>query len=241
MNTAKLPVLIAVAAAALLQPISITAAPVGAASEWRFRVLLDNKEIGFHDFRISRDDAGKVVDSDARFDVKIFFINAFSYRHRNQEVWAGDCLARLDAETDSNGKETRVKGEQGDDQFMLTVNDDPAALPACVKTFAYWDPSIIEADSLLNVQTGQLEPVSASRMGEDQVMHNGEPIDAVRYQLATNRGDISLWYDAKDGRWLALEAPAKGGRRLRYEPLALPENTPTWLSGLATAGEANEG
>ena len=30
------------------------------------------------------------------------------------------------------------------------------------------------------------------------------------------------WYDAEDYRWLALEAPAKGNRIIRYEPVRLP-------------------
>ena len=50
---------------------------------------------------------------------------------------------------------------------------------------------------------------------------DGTPVEALRYTLSTERGDIRLWY-SRDGLWLALEAPAKGGRTLRYRALQVP-------------------
>ena len=229
------------AAAALLAAPAVLANSESAASEWRFRVLLDGKEIGFHDYRVSQGTSQQVIDSDARFDVKFLFFNAFSYRHQNQEIWSGDCLSQLDAQTDSNGKQTRVTGQRNEDQFLLQINEDSAQLPHCVKTFAYWNPAIVDATRLLNVQTGQLEAVSTSLVGSASVQHEGSAIDALRYRLVTDKGDISLWYDAVDGRWLALEAPAKGGRTIRYEPLSLPPATSERLSGRVTQRSGSEG
>ena len=63
-----------------------------AMNELSFRVILDNKQIGHHTFKISEAGDTKVVDISANFDVKILFITAYSYLHRNTEIWQDGCL-----------------------------------------------------------------------------------------------------------------------------------------------------
>ena len=57
---------------------------------------------------------------------------------------------------------------------------------------------------------------------DDTVAIGDTLVDAQRYRLSAKAGDITLWYAKDDGRWLALEAPAKGGRRIHYTPVAVP-------------------
>ena len=56
---------------------------------WVFRVYLDDREIGFHEFSVTDRDGGQDVEISAEFDVKFLFFNAYSYDHRNLESWAG--------------------------------------------------------------------------------------------------------------------------------------------------------
>jgi hypothetical protein len=204
------------------------AAPVSAQAmtptlNWKFGVLLDDKEIGHHSFRVSQDGSRQLLETEAKFDVKILFITAFRYRHQNTEAWEGDCLATIDAQTDSNGKALAVKGQVQGDRFEVSSATGTANLPECVQTFAYWKPEILEADRLLNSQTGDYEDVTVVFEGADVVEVGSESIAASRYRLSAKAGDIKLWYASDDSRWLALEAPAKGGRTIRYEPVAVPD------------------
>jgi hypothetical protein len=100
-----------------------------------------------------------------------------------------------------------------------SVNND---LPACIMTFAYWNPEFLQADQLLNSQTGEYESVSIEREGEDVLAIKGQDVQAVKYSLNLASGPISLWYAADDHRWLSLESIVKGGKVLRYEPVNLP-------------------
>jgi len=211
-------------------------------SAWRFRVLLDDKPIGHHTFELAETGDGYRLTTEAAFDVRILFINAFRYRHRNVETWSGDCLESIDAQTDSNGREFSVTGRRGRDGFSLSANDDDGLLPGCIRTFAYWQPSILGEDRLLNSQTGEYEAVESHFDGRDEIVANGEAIAAERYVLETRAGDVTLWYGADDGRWLALEAPARGGRKLRYEPELLPSaDGPVRLAGRAFDGRSGAG
>lgn len=195
------------------------------AADWRFEVLLDDKQIGYHEFSVTKADGRQVLETQASFDVKFLFITAFRYRHQNTEIWDDGCLLSIAAATNSNGDLLEVSGRQLDDTFRVSRESGEATLESCVRTFAYWNPEILKADKLLNSQTGEYESVSVEFEGEDSVVVDGSPVDALRYRLIAEAGEIKLWYSRDAARrWLALEAPARGGRTLRYRPVAVPGN-----------------
>lgn len=208
--------------AALLLALSTAAGAAQPPAEWRFEVLLNDKPIGFHTFSLRDEGDRQVLETEANFDVKVLFVTAFRYRHENVETWRDGCLSSVRARTDSNGKKLEVMGERQDDGFSLDRSDNEEPLGDCVKSFAYWNPAILEADRLLNTQTGEYEDVAITNRITDRFPVGDEQVDAVRYTLTAKGGDITLWYAANDGRWLGLEAPAKGGRRIRYLPVELP-------------------
>jgi hypothetical protein len=194
---------------------------------WRFRVLLDDREIGFHDFRVRRDGGGSRVEIDARFDVKILFINAYSYRHENTELWQGDCLSRIESSTDDNGELLRVDGAAEGQSFTLSTHEGATTLDSgCVRSFAYWNPSFLEDQRLLNSQTGEFVDVRIEDRGADSVRLGSSEVPARRYTILMEEGTIDLWYAAANGQWLALQSPTEGGRMVRYEPVLLPAEAP---------------
>ena len=168
--------------------------------EWRFRVLLDASEVGTHTFRVTEHGGERLVTSDARFKVKLLFINVYTYAHEARERWQGDCLSELDARTDDNGE-------------RVTVRTRP---PACVMSFAYWNPRMLRQKQLLNAQTGELTEVRIEPLGEETLRVRGAPLSARRYAVHAPKFRIDLWY-AADARWVQLESRTASGRLLRYE------------------------
>lgn len=184
--------------------------------EWNFTVYLDDKHIGAHRFAVEPlPDGGTELVTEATFDVRILFVNAYRYRHRNTERWRGDCLAAIEAHTDDNGDETRVAGAMADDAFVVTTPAGEQRLPACVMTFAYWNPDVLGQAHLLNSQTGEFLPVTVESLGQEPVAVRGRDVPARRYAIDAGSFRIDLWYSAQD-EWLALETTTEGGRRLRY-------------------------
>lgn len=212
----------------LLLAVSLMTAYAGVAAaeqqSWRFDVSLDGKPIGFHTFNIARNGTQEVLTTEAQFDVKFLFITAFRYRHYNTEVWDNGCLASIDASTNSNGDELRVSGTAAGNGFDLSSESGSTILPGCVRTFAYWNPDVLQANQLLNSQTGEYENVSVEFEQVEQLQIGESKLEARRYRLSAESGDIRLWYASADGTWLALEAPAKGGRTISYMAVDLPES-----------------
>jgi hypothetical protein len=207
------------AAAALL----ILAAPLVSATtepaNLRFKVYLDQDPIGEHSFEIRSSGDVAEVSSRASFDINFWIFTAYRYRHQSQETWRDGCLQRIDASTDDNGKDYRIRGDEIGEALALSVNGESRSLPGCVMTFAYWDRDFLEQDNLLNPQTGELVPVRVLAEGTEPISFGGEEVAAARYKLSTDELDLVLWYSDEHG-WIGLESDTGKGKTLRYQRIA---------------------
>ena len=187
--------------------------------EWNFQVFLDDRPIGHHHYTLRNSgDNGleRELKTEARFDVKILFINAYRYAHDASERWRGNCLARLAARTDDNGEISEVGAEQQGERVALTAPHGRESLDGCLMTYAYWNRDIVRQKRLLNTQTGKVETVTVAALGEDKITVRGTPVVAQRYRISGGKHSIELWYGA-DNAWLALQSTLDGGRKLRYQ------------------------
>lgn len=181
-----------------------------------FRVLLDGKPIGQHRFELRGEGEAREVTSQADFKVGFLFLDVYRYRHTATERWRGDCLESLEARTDDNGDIKTVSVTPGDAGLTVRSTRSRAVYPGCVRSFAYWNPKILEGGRLLNAQTGDYLPVQVRPQGEDPIPVNGRIEPARRYKLSGKDIDIDLWY-TRERQWAALESRIKNGRVLRYE------------------------
>ena len=208
--------------AALLAALANTCAASLAADDtqtWRFRVFLDDKELGHHRFDVRATPAGSDVDIRADFEFKLMFITAFLYEHETSESWQGSCLEKVRSTTLQNRKRFAVAADRAGEALSVRANVggdvSDAVLPDCVMSFAYWNPDILTESQLLNVQTGEYMDVNTRFMGRDSVDLRGATVDASRFQLRAKDLEIDLWYSDSD-EWIALESTLPGGRKLRY-------------------------
>jgi hypothetical protein len=186
--------------------------------EWTFRVLLDGKEVGNQHFVLTDEGEQTRLETRAEFKVKFLFATVYRYLHRNEETWQGNCLAEIESSTDANGKPYAVNGKKREGFFELLGDGQSEKLPECISTFAYWDPSFLQNDRLLNTQNGEYLEVEVSDPEPDYRTIRGERVPALKYRLEAGELDLQLWYSADD-EWLALESKTKGDRILSYELL----------------------
>lgn len=196
----------------------LPAGQTAAANErvWNFRVLLDGSEIGYHRFELADFGDRRVLSSEADFEVDFLFITAYDYRHRTIERWHGGCLVEIDARTVKNGQRLEVSGERTADHFIVHKTGGSERLPACVMTFAYWNPAFLGESHLLNPQSGDYLAVDTRNLGQEPLVVRGQPVTATRYRLQAGKLTLNVWYSADD-EWLALESETGNGRTLRYE------------------------
>jgi len=186
--------------------------------QWRFRVFLDDKEIGYHDFFLAEQGESSMMRTVAEFEYKLLFVKLYDYVHENSEEWQGDCLTRIESSTDDNGEALSVLGRQQQGTFVVQANRGAASLPQCVMSFAYWNPEFLKQTQLLNSQSGEYVEVQVSTPEPTEFEVNGEMRQALRYHLAAGPLKLQLWYSMND-EWLGLESETESGRILRYKLL----------------------
>lgn len=182
---------------------------------WDFDVFLDGRKVGKHLFMVSETDGVRQVESDATFDVRVFLIPVYRYKHSAVERWSGNCLMEIDARTNNGGKKTVVSGYQNEAGFLLSTGERGVELPGCVMTFAYWNSEFLSRTRLLNPQTGEYVDVHVTDAGEEMLNVRGQTVEATRFKLSAGNLDLTLWYSSTN-RWLALESEIEGGHVIRY-------------------------
>jgi len=188
----------------------------GDVSRWDFEVYLNDRKVGRHLFEVTEVDGMRRVRSEADFEYRILFIPAYRYRHTNSERWADNCLLEFDAKTNANGERIVASGERAGGAFRVVGSEGAAELPACVMTFAYWNPEFLEQPRLLNPQSGEYLDVTVEQLETELLEVRGSRVPATPYRLTADKLELKIWY-SPDEKWLGLESVAKGGNIIRYE------------------------
>jgi len=182
---------------------------------WDFKVFYGESEIGQHVFEVDKTMDKSNVTIKATFDLSIFFIPVYSYRHNNTELWKGNCLHSIKSTTDDNGESFSVSGKETGDYFAIEKNGSNEEYSGCVKTFSYWDIDILESEELLNAQTGEVLDVEIDFVANEKKVIRNKEINTKRYILKTDEFNIDLWY-SDDDEWVALNSITKDGGELSY-------------------------
>lgn len=193
------------------------AAPILQAKEWAFNVYLDKNKIGTHTFTLN----DNTLTSKAKFNVKVLFINAYKYDHTASEQWAGDCLNALEANTIENKVVTKVNAKLDGDVFNIKNGSVEQTLPACVMTFAYWNPKILAQSKLLNPQNAEYLDTTTTKLGGAQIDVKGKLTDTAHYKITgvlkgVKKLNIELWYN-QDNEWVALKSVTPEGYNIIYK------------------------
>jgi len=189
------------------------------AKEWAFDVYLDKNKMGTHTFVLSDTN---LMTSTAKFNVKVLFINAYKYDHVSIEKWQDHCLSNIEAETTENKWYTKVSGRFDGDQFTVSQNGAQSQpLPACVMTFAYWNPVVLTQTKLLNPQNAEYLSTKIKLVGAETIDVKGKKTETNHYLLqGLSEGkiklNIDLWYD-QNKNWVALQSATPEGYRINYK------------------------
>ncbi|HQS37136.1 MAG: hypothetical protein B7Y16_06465 [Methylotenera sp. 24-45-7] len=198
---------------------TLLVSPSVMAREWAFDVYLDKTKIGQHTFKLNN--AQELV-SQAKFNVKVLFINAYQYQHKAVENWQNSCLKNLEANTVENDITTKVKGQLSDGNFVVENGAEKQSLPSCAMTFAYWNQKILQQSKLLNPQNAEWLDTKISKVGTEMLDVKGKKVETTRYKLdASLNGkpklDIELWYENASNDWVALKSITPEGYTINYK------------------------
>jgi hypothetical protein len=180
-----------------------------AEKRWSFKVLINDREVGSHQFVVVEQGELLSVTSTMALDFKVLLIKRVTYQHQATETWDAGCLTGASSEASRQGKKLRLQAGSLGSGLSVQSEQGSALIEGCVRSFAYWDPKLLQGENLLNIETGEYLPVviSSRISAEDSTTH---------MTIALPKGDIHLQYDAA-GDWLSLQIKLKTGAELKYQ------------------------
>jgi hypothetical protein len=178
---------------------------------------LNDKDIGFHEFNVQND----TISNKAQFDVKLWFIPAYKYRHTATEVYKDNCLIQLESETQDGADFFELSSLADSAFFKIKVNDKDYNHPACSQTFRYWDIQFTEQNLAINPQDGEIFKLSFSKDVDEEVKTKTNTFLANKFTLrAINDQDekfhIELWYEQNSKKWIKLKSYLKDDNVITY-------------------------
>jgi hypothetical protein len=187
------------------------------ADQINFQVQLNDKDIGFHEFNVQND----TISNKAQFDVKLWFIPAYKYRHTATEVYKDNCLIQLESKTQDGADFFELSSLADSAFFKIKVNDKDYNHPACSQTFRYWDIQFTEQNLAINPQDGEIFKLSFSKDVDEEVKTKTNTFLANKYTLhAINDQDekfhIELWYEQNSKKWIKLKSYLKDDNVITY-------------------------
>lgn len=210
--------LLALLALAATPPAAAERAPFDLASAYEgglaFEVRREGRNIGSHDVTFERD--GDALRVTARSDIRVRFLGIPVYRfeYRSESLWDEAGLLRLEAETDDDGRETRVVARREADALRIEGSGGEAAAEAPLFPTDHWHSGVLRETAVLNTLTGRLNEVEIVFEGEESIEAGGETLPARRYSY---QGDLqaTVWYD-REGRWVGLRFLGRDGTPIDY-------------------------
>jgi hypothetical protein len=187
------------------------------AKEFNFKVLLNDKDIGHHRFSVE----DQTVKSDAAFDVKLWIIPAYKYRHKASETNLNGCLTSLQSETQDGADNFALKTIEATPNFKILVNQKEITHASCMQTFRYWDINFTQQKTAINPQDGKLFTLNFTHDGTEPINSLGKSIRANKYTLKAledqdEKFHIELWYHPETQAWLQLKSYVKDDNVLTY-------------------------
>jgi hypothetical protein len=200
-----------VTAVAMISGRSALAGPIPDSNRLAFEVLRDGSPIGTHVLEFTR--VGERVTVRVAIDLLVRFLGipVYRYTHRNTEVWEGDRLISIEAETNRNGTPLSVRGRRTAEGVAIEASQAGRYVaPGDIVTTSYWHSRFLQGNKL-DTQGGRLLQVRVTPKGEERLPGD---LAARRWHIA---GDLKLdiWYDMA-GTWAGLRFPAEDGSTILY-------------------------
>ena len=208
-------VLIGASALLLVPRTSHAALPVPPDGRLAFEVFRKDNRIGVHELTFIRSGERLSVRVAVDLSVGLGPIAFYRYRHRVTESWQGVDVVSLEADTNDDGRRTRVTCERTPSGLVVdSAQTGRYVAPENALPTTHWNREMLTGP-LINTQNGELLRPTVTPMGREQVRNSaGVSISASRYVLG---GPIAfeIWYDDTPA-WASLVFTAKDGSKVLY-------------------------
>lgn len=139
---------------------------------------------------------GGLTEVQIRISVKVtvFTFTAYRFEQTETEIWEGDRLKSLMADSDDNGDRYKVASELVQGKLRTTVNGQTTDYPE-MPPASLWRPIPKTATLVLDPTDGKPTALATTDAGWETITVRGKPLRA-RHVIWSGEMNRDLWYDA---------------------------------------------
>lgn len=175
-----------------------SAGPIPEDGNLKFAVYLSGNQIGSDTFTFNqKTDTRLIVNRSVTMRINFYYIYDYYYKHEVRSVWSNGSVKRFQANTNYDGSIVQVEVNKTDDLTNVNAPDTSYKTNVVWLPTTWWNPVFLEKDRLINAQTGKLERIDTSFIGQDKLNFHSETYEADHHRVS---GDIELdlWFDRSD-------------------------------------------
>jgi Family of unknown function (DUF6134) len=207
------------ATAAAQTPPAPTPAPAAQvpAGTLRYAILRNGDQIGTHTIEINRTGPETNVRVNTDLTVTVLFVTAYRLQHSATERWVKDQLMAFTSTTDNNGTRHKVTASGGASGLEVNVDGTTSKVDKNVVPESLWNPEMLKRKTAFNTLDGQVETVTVTDGGMEELSIDGRAVKAHRYAI---KGKFSqdVWYDER-GRLVQVKLIGSDGSVISYKPI----------------------
>jgi len=134
------------------------------------------------------------VTTSVHLAVKVLGVVMHREDDERTEQWKNDRLVSFHGVTDKNGNTIVVSGEAQDNQFVITTPSGTYAAPASVHPANPWSVASLQSTTMMQVDTGQVDPVKVFGGKDTTVDIGGTKVAAREYRIEGAKKS-KVWID----------------------------------------------
>jgi hypothetical protein len=194
-----------------------TAAAPAPAETMRFAIMRNGEQIGTHAIEISR--AGPEINVRITTDlaVKVLFVTAYRLQHSATERWVNGQLVAFNSTTDNNGVRHKVNASRSGSGLEVEADGKTSRVDQNVLPASFWNPDLMRRQAALDPQDGQVDPISVTDDGMEDLSLGGRALKAHHYEMK-GRYSHDIWYDER-GRLVQVKLVGSDGSVISYTPI----------------------
>ena len=173
-----------------------------------YTIFNDDDNVGGLELAFNQNKDQATVQVSMKILVRVLLIPAYRFKHSSVEVWSGDRLKSLTAQTSDNGDDFAITMKQVGDHHEVQSGDGLNNHKGTRLTELLWCEDAAISGTIISTLTGNTNDIPIDRIGEELIQHNGQLIPTTHYRFVRKKRTGHFWYD-KDGVLVKLTSPTR--------------------------------
>lgn len=181
-----------------------------------FRVSRQGSPMGSLRLAFTRDGDRLIARTLVELSVYVAFVRVFRYTHDATEIWQGDRLLSLRAETYDDGQRYSVRATPRGDNLRLEGPAGARMVPSrSLTSNSVWHPAFVRQRNVIDCEKARFEIVTVEALGQRVLPVLGAQRLANGHRVTVSYARGETWHD-QAGEWVHSVFQTKG-ETLTYE------------------------